>query len=387
MDISILGAGVGGVTTAIALCHKGHKVRIFERTDEPSQIGAGVVLWPNASFVMKKLGLLDRIKEYSGQPTRMQRFDHCGNELGFLDIKLLNHQMDLPSFSIMRTDLQRILLNELSRLGVEVEYQHRVVDIIDVEKGHTKVVFESGLQLQAELIIGADGRMRSVARKYVHADNTPVYQGFINWIGVLESSQAMFSDPYVCDYWGVGERFGIVPVTPYKCYWAGGKASEHIEVSTNSIKDELMATFNYWPEPITQIIEDSDTQSINKIYVHDHDPIDTWHRDNVILIGDSAHAPLPTSGQGACQAMEDAWHLGNALDAYPQDLNQALTHFTQLRRDKTHSITYAARNLANSLFNQDSEYCLQRNKQTRISDYTAMAQGMAKRWGQGLPLG
>lgn len=386
MDVIILGAGVGGVTSAIALSRKGYKVRIFDRTETSSQIGAGVVLWPNASFVLQELGVLDKIALVSGQPTRMQRFDQYGDELGYLDICLLNQHMGLPSYSILRRDLQEILLSELSRLGVEVEYQHTAIEILSAANGKARVRFNNGLELQPDLIIGADGRMRSVARKYVHEDNTPIYQGFINWIGVLESSQAMFSDPYVSDYWGVGERFGIVPINPHKCYWAGGKASEHIEVSTDSAKDELMAIFKTWPEPITQIIQNSDTQSMNKIHVHDHDPIDTWHRDTVILIGDSAHAPLPTSGQGACQAMEDAWHLGNALDTFPQDLNQALTHFTQLRRDKTHSITYAARNLANSLFNQDSEYCLQRNEQSRILDYTAMAQGMAKGWGQGLPL-
>jgi 2-polyprenyl-6-methoxyphenol hydroxylase-like FAD-dependent oxidoreductase len=80
---------------------------------------------------------------------------------------------------------------------------------------------------------------------------------------------------------------------------------------------------------------------IDKIRVHDHDPVPTWHRHNLILVGDAAHAALPTSGQGACQALEDAWHLANCVEAHPGKLGQALEACTALRFQKTAGITMA----------------------------------------------
>ena len=104
-----------------------------------------------------------------------------------------------------------------------------------------------------------------------------------------------------------------------------------------------MAIFNNqgWPGPIPTIIEGTPESAINKIFVHDHEPITVWHRDNVLLLGDSAHAPLPTSGQGACQAMEDAWHLARCLQDHPDSLQEAFQSYTALRLKKTSAITAA----------------------------------------------
>jgi len=388
MDIAILGAGICGVTTAIALAQRGYPVSIYERRVEPSHIGAGIVLWPNASFVLNELGILPDIAAVSGRPETMRRLAHGGEILGCLDITKLDEYMGFPSYSILRRDLYAVLLYELERLDVEVQYQHEATAITSAGGGKACIHFQNGLQIQPDLVIGADGRMRSIARQFVHGVNTPVYQGFINWIGILENKIDIIDEMSVSDIWGVGKRFGIVPVSKNKIYWAGGIAQETIDkTKKSSFKEELISEFSTWPGPVSDIIQQADERLINKIFVHDHDPIADWHRGNVILIGDSAHAPLPTSGQGACQAMEDAWHLVKFIEQYPDAPQTAFKKFTRLRRDKTASITYAARNFARSLFNQDKIFCQQRNEQSKQADFAIAVQGMAKAWGQGLPIG
>jgi len=386
MEIAILGAGVAGVSSAIELTKRGYTVSIFERHDSAATIGAGIVVWPNAAYILEQLGVLDDIKAVSGRPTKMRRLSSGGEDLGAIDIELINKHMGYPSLSILRTDFQDILINKLSSLGVSIHYGYDVT-AIEAGAGRAKARFANGEQLTADVIIGADGRMASQARQYVTGDNTPVYQGFINWIGVFESDNDVFDDIEVGDYWGVGERFGIVPITKRKAYWAGGIASSDIGPRDPAgYKNELRSIFSGWPDAVPLMIDQTPIERINKIYVHDHNPIRTWHKDNVIAIGDAAHAPLPTSGQGACQALEDAWHLANCLDESP-DLAQAFARFTDIRFDKTAGIIMAARGFASSLFNREKEFCKTRNENSKTTDYAKVAAAMSRGWAQHLPLG
>ena len=387
MNIVILGAGVGGVCAAITLKQKGHQVSIFERTALPSNIGAGIVIWPNASFILDELDVLTEIENVSGCPSEMQRICNTGEGLGSLDIHSLNDKMGYGSYSILRSDLQQILLTKLTSLGVEVQYKQQAALIEERQDGCSRVLFKNGHECTADLIIGADGRMQSVARNYVNGDNKPQYQGFINWVGTLESETSIVEDIIIQDFWGVGERFGVVPVSTKKIYWAGGVAQPEVSQETRSnFRSELRAIFEHWPDPIPRILGEVAEHRINKIFVHDHDPIHCWHRDNVVLLGDSAHAPLPTSGQGACQAMEDAWHLANCLEEFNCTLENALQAYTSRRIDKTTSIIHGGRHLAKSLFDCDESRCIQRNEQSKAMDYSQMVHGMAQGWSLGLPL-
>lgn len=387
MEIAILGAGVAGVSSAIALAQQGFNVRIYERHAAVSNIGAGIVVWPNAAYVLEQLGVLNEIAAASGYPTHMRRRSHSNEDLGAIDIESINGHMGYPSLSILRNDFQNILISKLESLGVAIQYTHSVTSIETKDLGQAQVHFQNGLRITADVLVGADGRMASYARRYVHDDNAPVYQGFINWIGVYESEAESFDEIAVMDYWGVGARFGIVPVTRHKAYWAGGVACSGIGPRNPAeYKEELHSAFSGWPQPIQTMIERTPVKRINKIYVHDHNPIQAWHKHNVIAIGDAAHASLPTSGQGACQALEDAWHLANCLSKDPHYLPRVFEKFTELRSEKTAGITMAARGFAASLFNRDERFCMARNENSRNTDFAKVAAAMARGWGQHLPL-
>lgn len=387
MKIAILGGGVAGVSSAIALTQQGFDVSVYERYESASNIGAGIVVWPNAAYVLEQLGVLDDIKAVSGYPTKMRRLSNTNEELGAIDIELINRYVGYPSLSIIRNNFQTILLSKLASLGVTVQYAHTVTNIETQHPGQAEVQFQNGAKITADVVIGADGRMASYARQYVCGDNAPVYQGFINWIGIYESEKEFFKEIAVTDYWGVGERFGIVPVTKHTAYWAGGVACTDMQPrNPATYKEELHAIFLNWPHPVQMMIAHTPVERINKIYVHDHDPIPMWHKHNLIVIGDAAHASLPTSGQGACQALEDAWHLAHCLQANPHDVQRAFVEFTALRFEKTASIIMAARSFASSLFNRDAIFCMTRNKASRNTDFTKVAAAMSRGWAQHLPL-
>ncbi|MGH1541517.1 MAG: FAD-dependent monooxygenase [Arenicella sp.] len=387
MTIAILGGGIGGLSAAIALKQEGFTVLVYERHPAPTEIGAGIVCWPNASFVLDQLGLLEQVKQVSGNVNAMSRFSHKDELLGHLDITQLDKQMGYPSLSIIRKDLMKILSDRSLELGIPIHYRHELVSINHNASNKTRVHFSNGKQIHADIIIGADGRMNSVARQYVNRHNQPVYQGFINWIGVLNTTENLFTEPTIADYWGVGERFGIVPVSPDKAYWAGGSACPDIGTRDKKhYKKELHTLFDSWPYPIARIIDETATSKINKIYVHDHDPIQCWHRDNVVLLGDAAHSPLPTSGQGACQALEDSWHLANCIKAGGENITKAFNDYTQIRLKKTTDITIGGRQLAKSIFNTDPEFCLQRNINSQNTDYKASVHAMAQGWAVDLPI-
>ncbi|TQV87251.1 FAD-dependent monooxygenase [Aliikangiella coralliicola] len=392
MKIGILGGGVAGLSTAIALKQQGFEVEVFERRKSTTQIGAGIVCWPNASFVLEQLGLLDEIESVAGIPTQMIRYSSEGDQLGSLDINELNQLMAYKSYSILRKDLMEVLTSSALKSGVTIRYNHKVRSIKTGANQKANVIFDNGQQIRPDLIIGADGRMQSIARQYVNQDNKPVFQNFVNWIGVFESQEALFPSLSIKDYWGVGSRFGVVPVSATKAYWAGGLACDSIgEKNPETYSDELLSLFHQWPEPITKIINGTPQHQINKIYVHDHHPIKAWHKNNVIVIGDAAHSPLPTSGQGACQALEDSYQLAKIFREYKLLQNtdkvpQFFEHFTELRMSKTTGITLAGRQLANSIFNTDPEFCIQRNLASKKVDYRATILGMAKGWSDALPL-
>ena len=387
MEIGILGGGIAGLSVALALRKRGYSPRVYERRTEPATMGAGVTLWPNASFVLEELGLLQDIDAIGGRPLTMRRQDAAGNALGGLDIALLDRTMGYPTYTVLRRHLQEVLLDHVARAGIPVEFGHRAAGIELDANGRAVAHFENGASIRPDLLIGADGRMDSVARKFVAGDNTPVYQGFVNWIGVAQGQHALVDDISIRDFWGAGERFGCVAIRPQLVYWAAAQVRPLSEaIPTADIRKEVEDLFAGWPEPVAHIIRATPANAIRLIAVHDLEPLHTWSRANVLLVGDAAHAPLPTSGQGACQALEDAWHLVRCLDGAGGKLDKAFRAFTKIRSPKTAKLAEQGRVFARGLFATDPEICRVRNERAKASDPVRDVQVLTAGWGQGLPM-
>jgi len=387
VEIGILGGGIAGLSVALALHQQGYRPRVYERRAAPATMGAGVTLWPNAGFVLQELGLLRDIEAVGGRPVMAHRYDAAGNALGGVDIALLDRTMGYPTQTVLRRDLQAVLLKHAARAGIPVEFGHRAA-AIDLD-AHGKAVahFENGVSIRPDLLIGADGRMDSVARKFVAGDNTPIYQGFVNWIGVAQGQSALVDDIAIQDFWGAGTRFGCVAIRTDLLYWAAAQARPLPgETSTSGIRKEIEDLFAGWPEPVARIIRATPAHAIRLIAVHDLEPLHTWSRANVLLIGDAAHAPLPTSGQGACQALEDAWHLARCLEGASGSLDEVFQQFTKIRSPKTTRLAEQGRIFARALFAMDPETCRIRNERAKASNPVRDVQILAEGWAQGLPM-
>lgn len=387
MEIGILGGGIAGLSVALALHQRGYRPRVYERRAKPATMGAGVTLWPNASFVLEELGLLQDIAAIGGRPRSMRRQDAAGNALGGLDIALLDRTMGYPSYTVLRRDLQQLLLDHAARAGIPVEFGHRAEAIALDAHGKAVAHFENGASIRPDLLIGADGRMDSVARQFVAGDNRPVYQDFVNWIGVAQAPHALMDDMAIQDFWGEGERFGCVPIRPDLVYWTAAQAKPLSEAKPGpDMRQEIALLFAQWPEPIARIIRATPENAIRLIAVHDLEPLQTWSRANVLLLGDAAHAPLPTSGQGACQALEDAWHVARCLKSASGGLDEVFQEFTRIRSPKTARLSEQGRVFARALLATDAETCRIRNERAKASNPLHDVQVLAAGWGQGLPM-
>ena len=251
--------------------------------------------------------------------------------------------------------LQAALLDHAARAGIPVEFGRRAVTIEQDPHGRAVAHFENGASIRPDLLIGADGRMESVARKFVADDNTPIYQGFVNWIGVAQGQHALVDDISIQDFWGAGERFGCVAIRPELVYWAAAQARPlNKAMPTEDMHKEVENLFAQWPEPVSGIIRATPKNAIRLIAVHDLEPLHTWSRANVLLVGDAAHAPLPTSGQGACQALEDAWHLARCLKGASGGLEDIFQAFAKIRGPKTARLTEQGRVFAHGVVRHGS---------------------------------
>lgn len=337
--IAIVGAGIGGIALAILATQKGYQVSLFERDSKISTIGAGLTLWPNAMFVLQQMGLYEQIQALGGMPVYMRQFDQHGVMQNEFDIAKINTLSGFSSVSILRRDLMSVLDRTLADLGGNIHF-NSAITVSEIAQ----------LKQDFDLVVGADGRMNSVVRQFLYAEKvTPQYQGFINIIAISKLKLGTL-DNVIHDFHTAGERFGIVPVKGDLCYWAAGWSADIDK--TRPLCDwyeQMHQRFSTWPDAVQQVLKSYNKDSLKLIFVHDIDRLPYWHQDNVLIIGDAAHAPLPTSGQGACQALEDAWHLVRVLEKH-DDLELALTTFYQQRIDKASASQLVGRQVAQQIF-------------------------------------
>jgi 2-polyprenyl-6-methoxyphenol hydroxylase-like FAD-dependent oxidoreductase len=328
MRVIVVGGGIAGLSTAIALRQTGNEVVVLEQAPRIDPAGAGITLFANAMRALKRLGVAEAVGARGAAATRSAILTWQGRELSRVPSDLLE-----GTIALHRADLQAELAAASGdvRLGVEVTA---------VEQGEDGVVARStdGSEERGELLVGADG-LSSVVRRAI-AEVPIRYSGYTAWRGV---SSVPVEAGRLTESWGVGERFGLVDIGRGRTYWFATKnAPEGEPDEPGGRKAEILRRFSGWHEPIAAVVEAADESAILRNDVYYLEPLARWSDGRVVLVGDAAHATTPGVGQGAAQAIEDAVVLADRL-AGSDDLSAALAEYETIRRPRTEAVLKMSR--------------------------------------------
>tara|TARA_R110002033_G_scaffold52713_3_gene100248 strand:- start:554 stop:1687 length:1134 start_codon:yes stop_codon:yes gene_type:complete len=330
MNIDIIGAGIGGLTTAIALEQKGIKTRIFEQAEQIKEVGAGIILANNAMQVYEKLGLRKVIEENGNPISSMNITKSNLKPLSKIDLTYFEQKHNTKNIAIHRGKLQQILIDKLK--STEINLDHKLTSIVKNENGYD-LNFENGNKIQSSTVLGADG-LNSIVRQNIFPNNTIRNANQICWRGITECELPVKFRNELNEAWGKSERFGFVQIAENKVYWYALKSFKKNanEFSINNLEQY----FGDYNSVIKNIIKSTKKEHINTAEISDLNPTSIWFKENVCLIGDSAHATTPNMGQGACQAIEDAYVLSECLHKY--EIAKAFSEYQKLRLPKAHQV-------------------------------------------------
>lgn len=336
--IVVIGAGIGGLSAAIALRKAGYSVVVYEQTPRFAEAGAGLSLWANAVKGLRKLGIEETLS--CSRITSGEIRSWKGATLQHSPMQSLERKLGAPAIAIHRADLHRILLAALPDQSVQIG---KAFVGFEQSKKSVAVFLSDGSTLETDLLIGADG-IHSAVRRQAFPNVQPRYAGYAAWRGVtivrgnVEYNQSI-------ETWGRGARFGIVPIGGKRIYWfATANLPAGQRPGLEQRKKDLIERFHGWHSPIEALIQGTSPADILYNDICDLEPLPTWSIGRVTLLGDSAHATTPNLGQGACQAIESAIILARCL-MQERELTQALKRYEAVRQPRTTWITNQSRQI------------------------------------------
>jgi 2-polyprenyl-6-methoxyphenol hydroxylase-like FAD-dependent oxidoreductase len=342
--VLIVGAGIGGLSVAIALQRRGIEAVIFERTTQLKEIGAGIAVAANGMKALDSLGLADAVRHIGAEPQVYEIRSWRGEVLSRVSVAEQSEKVGAPSVAAHRADLQTALLQGLAEAGGEVHLGAECVDFEQTE-GYVRAAFAGGREEHGDLLIGADG-LNSTVRERLLGDGPPRYAGYTAWRAVVTPERELFSEGAV-ESWGRGTRFLFTRIGRGRVYWAAAENAPQgaDRGPAGSRKDVLLGTFRGWHEPIEELIRATDERAILHTAIYDRDPLgERWGQGRISLLGDAAHPMTPDLGQGACQAIEDAVVLAKCLSE-ESDPVSALRHYEAHRTQRVAAIVQRSRRL------------------------------------------
>ncbi len=328
--VDIIGAGIGGLTTAVALGQRGIPYRIYEQASELRPVGAGIILANNAMQIYDKLGLKAEI-EAAGYPISFLNVTTPSlKALSKVDLQYFEEKYGVKNTAIHRGELQKILLQQIDPNSLYLD--HKLRSVTSSGKGF-RLLFENGQEVFSETLIGADG-IHSMVRENLFPPTHIRSAGQTCWRGLTDFDLPTNYQRELNEAWGAGIRFGFVQIAKGKVYWYAVKSMEKGE---QVALEELALYYQAFHSMIQEIITLTPVDKIHTATLDDLKPFSPWWKPNVCLLGDAAHATTPNMGQGACQAIEDAYVLADCLHLHT-DSNEAFSHFQQLRQAKAHQV-------------------------------------------------
>lgn len=342
MEIAIIGAGMGGLTTGIALKKFGHRVTIYEQTEHILPVGAAISLWSNGVKCLNYLGLTHQVARLGGQMDHLAYVDGLtGDVMTQFSLCPLIEEVGQRPYPVSRAELQNMLMDEFGRQDIKLG--KKMLSLAE-HNDMVTVRFADGTEIQTELLVGADGT-HSLTRAYVLGDQVERrYAGYVNWNGLVEIS----SDLAPADQWttfvGEGKRASLMPVSDNRFYFFFDvPLPVGLENDRNQYKKKLKEYFQNWCAPVQSLIDAMNEQQTNRVEIHDIEPFTDFYKGRVVIVGDAAHSTTPDIGQGGCQAMEDAIYLARALQINTLGLQDSLRRYQNKRNERTGEMVLRAR--------------------------------------------
>jgi 2-polyprenyl-6-methoxyphenol hydroxylase-like FAD-dependent oxidoreductase len=339
----IIGGGIGGLATAVALGKVGIEAAVFERAPVIGEVGAGLSLWSNAVKALRRLGLDEEVVALGSLLDRAVTLTSQGKVLSELSLDGLSRRAGAPSICVHRADLQGCLVR-----AVPSERLHTARECVGFEEDEQGVTarFADGKAERGDFLIGADG-IHSIVRRTLHGPSEPRYAGYGGWRGIVAFCHPDVPPGASILALGPGTQLGLAPCGPGRVYWFATR-NEPLGGRDGPAgpKAELLDAIRGWWSPIREAIEATPESALRKDPILDRPPSRRWGRRRVSFVGDAIHATTPNLGQGACQAIEDAVVLADCLRDR-SNVPASLREYERRRRDRTALVVRQSRALGN----------------------------------------
>ncbi|PXX10499.1 FAD-dependent oxidoreductase [Mycolicibacterium moriokaense] len=328
-QILVIGAGISGLATAVALQRRGHDVTVIEeRTDTSS--GAGISIWPNALAALDEIGVGDAVREAGSGVTAGAVRWRDGTWLRHPAPQRLVNALGEPLVVIRRSALTKVLADALADGTIQTGLSAQ--ELVTTADGVRLALSDSTMR-EAVAVIGADGT-RSVVARHLNGRLADHYVGYTAWRGVADCA----IDPDVAgEVLGPGIEFGHVPLGPDLTYWFATERAEAGQDSSTLELRYLKARFASWADPIPAVLAATNPDEILRNDLYDRAEAKRWSRGPVLVVGDAAHPMRPHLGQGGCQGLEDAALLARFVDG-DDDLAAAFARFAAFRRPRVRAV-------------------------------------------------